>query len=72
MITKLRSGLAPSDPEHDSIVAARSQTNPGKKPELEGCDDAALKELQELLSKPEPSGSKDISEAPSKSKLRLK
>ena len=65
------SGLAPSDPELDSIVVAQSQTNPRKEPKLEGCDDAALKELQEFLSEPEPSGSKDMSGAPRKSKPRV-
>ena len=67
---ELGSGLALSDPEVDSTAAARSQINPGKEPEVES-GDAAFRELQELLSEPEPLGSKDGSRASSKSKPKV-
>ena len=51
------SGFALSDPELDSIAVAWSQNNPRKEPEMES-EDAVFKELQELLSEHEPSGSK--------------
>ena len=55
---KLGSGLAPSHPELDSIATARSQINPREDPEEEN-KDSVYRELQELLYKPVPSGSKD-------------
>ena len=48
-----------------------SQINPGTIPECEECDDAVYRELQELLSEPEPSGSHNVSRAPVNSKSKV-
>ena len=62
-LDKSASGLTPSIPELDSIVAARSLTKPS---EEEGAD-SVYWELQELLDKPVPSGSKENINTPSRS-----
>ena len=59
----LGSGPTPSIPELASIVAAWS---PAKPCEEEGEDSAAYRELQELLDKPTPSGSKESLKTSSK------
>ena len=61
---KLGSGLAPSEPELDSIAAARSQVNPREDQEEEN-QDKVFWEIQELLDEPVPSRSKDNWRVPS-------
>ena len=59
---ELGSGLTPTVPELDSIVAAQSLTKPS---EEEGTD-SVYQELQELLDKPVSSGSKENIKTPTK------
>ena len=63
------SGLTLSIPELYSIVAAQSQINPQKDHKIEDCDEAVMKELQELV--PKLCGSKELSEDHGKSKPRV-